>query len=546
MEGWPGSVISVMAYISNMYTTLIERRDTWLALLKSERELREAQRVSRMGNWRWDPVERRGECSEEVYEICGLEHGLGPEELMTAYLSSIHPDDRPALEKVLAGEESPEGREFRIRLKDGSERWLWYEPSPPAPPGQGRPGELSGIIQDITERKRAEAERLAMEQHLQDAQRLESLGILAGGIAHDFNNLLGSVFGYIDLALLETMSAKARSRLESAMGSIDQARGLTQQLLTFAKGGAPSLKLDRLHPFIREAALFAMSGRTATYSEDVDPDLRCCEYDRSQIGQVVGNLVINALQAMPAGGKIRLAARNVVLAAGQVPGLPSGDFVAFSIADQGMGMPPEILAHAFDPFFTTKKAGSGLGLTIAYSIIKRHGGAIQVESEPGRGSRFTVYLPARDGKPEPEPPTAPALSKLGGDVLAMDDEEEIRGAIGEMLLALGCRPALARDGLEAIRLLKEALAEGRRFRAAILDLTVQGGMGGAETAPHLRALDPGLPLCVSSGYADDPAIPDPAGSGFDASLAKPYSLAELERTLRRICRPAGEETKAQG
>jgi two-component system cell cycle sensor histidine kinase/response regulator CckA len=237
---------------------------------------------------------------------------------------------------------------------------------------------------------------------------------------------------------------------------------------------------------------------------------------------------------MPGGGTIRMAARNADLAWGGAGGLPAGRYVAMEVSDEGVGMPPEIIPRIFDPFFSTKQTGSGLGLATSYSIVKRHGGTILAESERGKGSRFTVYLPASSGEPaeEAEAPSEPRPGN--GRILVMDDEAEVRSAISEMLASMGYEAVPAADGAEAAKALGAGMAEGRGFAAAFLDLTVPGGMGGKEAAGALRGLDPGLPLCVSSGYADDPIMANPRDHGFQASLPKPFTLADLRRALDRL------------
>ena len=250
------------------------------------------------------------------------------------------------------------------------------------------------VSTDLTAHKRAEAHRIKLENRLQQMQKLESLGVLAGGIAHDFNNLLSGIFGYTDLAQSESSEELVRTYLSKALTSIERARALTQQLITFAKGGAPERKPGSLFPFIREAAQFALSGSAIPCRIDAPPSLWTCDFDKNQLGQVIDNIIINARQAMPSGGSITVTAENVSLEGSNAAGLGSGNYVRISITDTGTGIPPEVLPRIFDPFFTTKKAGNGLGLATSYSIVRRHGGGITVESKRGCGSTFHVFLPA--------------------------------------------------------------------------------------------------------------------------------------------------------
>lgn len=235
---------------------------------------------------------------------------------------------------------------------------------------------------------------IKMEEELQKSLRLESLGILAGGIAHDFNNLMSGIFGYIDLAKERTKEPKVSTDLTKALGTIDRARALTHQLLTFAKGGVPSKKVENLKAFVQDNLLFVPKDSKARIQFRFEKDLWPCNIDRKQIEQTVEKIVSNALEAMPKGGEIEVSALNLFLTENQVPALTAGKYVKLSIKDQGVGIEKDVLPKIFDPFFTTKPKGHGLGLSICYSIVNRHDGSIEVESEPGKGSSFHLYLPA--------------------------------------------------------------------------------------------------------------------------------------------------------
>jgi signal transduction histidine kinase len=245
------------------------------------------------------------------------------------------------------------------------------------------------------------------EAQLQQSQKLESLGVLAGGIAHDFNNLMAGIYGYLDLALDMNPSEEIAPFLHKAMSSIDRARGLTGQLLTFARGGAPIPKVDDLFPFVEEVARFSLSGANVSCHFDIPSELWACNFDKKQIGQVIENLIINATQAMPDGGAIQLRAVNVTVHQDRA-NLSHGKYVQISVRDEGVGIPQEILPRIFEPFFTTKDRGHGIGLATCYSIVKRHGGCIEVESTPGRGTTFHVFLPEAN---RPGANNDPAASK---------------------------------------------------------------------------------------------------------------------------------------
>ncbi len=387
---------------------------------------------------------------------------------------------------------------------------------------------LFGIGRDITERKRT-------VDALQRIDKLNSLSVLAGGIAHDFNNLLGGIFGYLDLAMSqESVPPGIASYLDKALGVWDRAKALTQQLLTFSKGGDPKRKTGRLAPVIAENATFALSGSNIKIDFHLAEDLKPCDFDENQIGQVIDNLVLNAKQAMSEGGTIVISAENLSSAGDRSHSLPAGDYIMISFEDTGGGIPQEYLDRIFDPFFTTKAGGHGLGLATSYSIIQKHDGLITVESTPGKGSVFRVYLPAVSGSVADVSGSGAAAPERGeGTVLVMDDEDFMRDVIGRMLAAMGYGITEAKDGDEALRILSEASARGESFAAVILDLTVPGGKGGKETIGEIRKRFSALPVFAASGFSEDPVIARPGESGFTDSIQKPFRKSDLERLLRK-------------
>jgi PAS domain S-box-containing protein len=394
-------------------------------------------------------------------------------------------------------------------------------------------GELKGIVEhlrDITLQKRAEAELLKTE-------KLSSLAVLAGGIAHDFNNLLAGIYGNLDMARSISRSPQVNEFLDATIKTIGRARGLSQQLLTFAKGGEPVRRLARLDDFLHETAKFAFSGSSMSWTLDIEKGLWACNYDPDQMGQVIDNILINAQQAMPLGGRVSMTAANVTLGEHKDPALAPGHYARISIHDNGVGIPAEHLPRLFDPFFTTKQQGSGLGLATSFSIVQQHGGAIRVESELEKGSTFHIFLPAGDMGDESQPAAEPKALRGQGRVLVMDDEKMLRDTIGAVLQSQGYQAIGAADGAEALRLFDAGLNRGEGFTAVILDLTVPGGMGGKEVIAEFRKRDPDLPIFVSSGYADDPILSRPREFGFTESLRKPFSsqvlLALLARHLTR-------------
>jgi nitrogen-specific signal transduction histidine kinase len=386
------------------------------------------------------------------------------------------------------------------------------------------------VFRDVTEQQR-------LEQELVRATRLESVGVLAGGIAHDFNNILTAVMGNLALALLDIPDdSPANATLRSAEKAALRARDLTQQLLTFAKGGEPVRAAVQLEAIVREMAAFALHGSQVKAFYDMAPNLWPADADKGQIGRVVQNLVINAVQAMPRGGTLRIMARNDPLDAQSHPGLAPGDYIQIAITDTGEGIKQENLARIFDPYFTTKQTGTGLGLAAVYSIVKKHRGHIDVESQMGHGTTFRLWLPAlREELAKLDTRTpwdVPDL--LTGRVLFMDDEQIIRDMAAMLLKRFGLTVDCAEDGAEAVAKYQAALAARSRYDLVIMDLTVPGGMGGLAALGRLREIDPSVRAVVSSGYSSDPVLANYRAHGFVAVIAKPYEVNELARILREV------------
>ncbi|MBN8217113.1 MAG: response regulator [Spirochaetes bacterium] len=428
-----------------------------------------------------------------------------------------------------------EAREIRERGRIYEES-IW-----PILDAAGRPSSFVHTVADLTERRAAEealaTQRRRIEENLQRSQKLESLGLLAGGIAHDFNNLLHGVFNLVELAKLKLARGEAQKAgefLEATKPVYGRARALAQQFLTFSKGGAPVRRTIPIEPLLRHCAEFSLAGSKSTARVAIDGALWLCDADEQQLGHAIDNLLINARQAMPQGGSIEASARNVEI---QPPsGGALGRFVRISVRDGGCGIPDENLPRIFDPFFTTKEKGQGLGLTMVHSILKAHGGWVEVESGPGKGSAFHCFLPASGAQAPPEPFPARGAERLCGAacrVLVLDDQEYARRVAREFLEEQGFRVGEADHGQAAVERIYEGLAAGDPYRIAILDLTIPGGMGGREAAKAMGAADPALYLVAASGYSNDPVMAAPAEHGFHAALSKPYLADELLGLMRR-------------
>jgi len=392
------------------------------------------------------------------------------------------------------------------------------------------------LARDVTEHKRAAEERISFEKQLLHAQKLESLGILAGGIAHDFNNILTAIMGNISYAKKYLdQSQLANEPLTRAEKAVKRAAGLAKQLLVFAKGGDPVKKAISVRQTLNDAASLVLSGTNVKAFIDMSPDLSAVYADQGQISQAFENIIINAVQAMPDGGSISISAHNVVVTENNSLGLSAGDYVEISFTDEGCGITPEDLGKIFDPYFTKKVGGSGLGLASTYAIIKKHLGNITVNSLPGKGTTVYILIPGSvDPTSEELKEThTPANAQGVNSILVMDDDEMVRELAEITLKRSGYTVVCCENGAEAISLYRSAMEEGVPYSLVIMDLTIQGGMGGAEAARQILAFDPQARLIVSSGYSDDPVMANFADFGFCAALEKPYNVDEIARILSK-------------
>jgi PAS domain S-box-containing protein len=474
----------------------------------------------------------------------GAKHifGYRIEEITDRHVSGFYTQEdaqrgRPATELALAarhGRFADDG--WRVR-KDGSRFWANTVTTRMCS-DDGRIVGYSQITRDLTERKRAEEELLK-------AGKLESVGVLAAGIAHDFNNILSTLVSNLYLAKESMAPDDPRfKRLTEAERAIRRAQDLTHQLLTFSKGSALIRRQTDVGELLRVSSTFAVQGSPSCCEFSIPSTLWPVDVDEGQISQVIHNLVINAHQAMPDGGTILIRAENATVDADHHIPLPEGRYVRIVVGDTGIGIPEEHRAKIFDPFFTTKPKGTGLGLSTSYWIVKRHEGHITVESEVGRGSTFSVYLPASPTTAEAGGPAVKegAILPGSGRILLMDDEASIREPLVQILAGLGYTITPAADGAAAIDLYRRALGAGQPYDVVILDLTVPGGMGGKEAVQRLRDVNPDVKVIVSSGYSDDPVIAQYRDHGFAGVVTKPFQISDLSELLRRIIPPANRPT----
>ena len=397
-------------------------------------------------------------------------------------------------------------------------------------------GGVSAFFRDVTERKRAEDDRLTKG-------KIESLGTLAGGIAHDLNNILTVISGNIGLAQLEAPVEEKTllGCLAKASQAAQEAAHMSSQLLTFSKGGSPVKKVVRISELLAKSSHFSLHGSNLRAEMDIPPDLWPTEVDPTQIEQVINALMINAREAMPSGGTVDISARNVQL--DDKPGalLPGGRYIKVAIADHGGGIPADIATKIFDPYFTTKPVSSGLGLSISFSIVKKHGGMLHLEQSSPSGAVFSFYLPAAKAEPAIVKNVGSGLTTGLHRVLVMDDEEGIRELTSQLLNTLGYEVTAVTDGVEAINTYERAMRRGEHFQAVILDATIRGGMGGLATISRLRNIDPSVVAIICSGYSDEAALAEFLQYGFRGALPKPFTRRDLADVLQRAFTTAKNE-----
>jgi PAS domain S-box-containing protein len=422
-----------------------------------------------------------------------------------------------------------------LRLRGGKQRLLELSGSPI----KQLSGEVSGWVlafRDITEKKK-------IEEELVRAQKMEALGILAGGIAHDFNNLLTVLLG--NLSLLSSgadLGPREVRNLENAETAVMRARDLAQQLLTFSSGGAPLREAASMGEVIQESVGFVLRGSAVRAEIEMAEDLWVVEIDPGQINQVLNNLLINAMQAMPSGGIVKIRGENLEHPPAT---LPPCRHIAIHIIDQGKGIDEEHLDRIFDPYFTTKAGGRGLGLTSAYSIVKQHEGLLTVHSELGVGTTFSIHLPATKSPLEKASTDPEIVDKGAGRILVMDDDDGVRLVLESIVENLGYQPVATVDGEQTIACYRESLAENRPFDAVIMDLTIPGGMGGQEALEHLLVLDPGVRAIVVSGYSNNPVLAHYRDYGFKGRVSKPFRAQELGIVLSQVLGDQEESRKAE-
>ena len=513
---------------------ITESRLNELAFKESEEKFRQLAETVDSVFWIWDP-----EIQQIIYVSPAYERlwGGNSQRLMNNpfdWLTMVVPEDRGRVEGVFFEQVDLNGLdiEYRICVNETNIRWI-HNRTVPVKGTVGEKVRVIGIAQDVTERKKWEEERLR-------SAKLESLGLLAGGLAHDFNNLLTTILGQISLGKFGLEPTHPLfARLTEAEKASARAQEIAGQLLTFSKGGIPVKKVITLETLLEDNVRLVLSGSNVRAVFHIDAPLYQVNVDPGQICQVIHNLVINARQAMEQGGECTVHAYNTVFH--ELPyaekfsqSFPHEPWVRIDIVDQGGGISQDHLGKIFDPYFTTKSTGSGLGLATSYSIMRNHGGMLLVDSQKGRGAKFSMILPGIVGNELSQESVSVPLHRGNGKILIMDDESQIRRVLGEMVETCGYSYQTAKDGREALQIFLEAREKGVPFSAVILDLTVPGGMGGKEVIGELKELDPQVKGIVVSGYSNDPVLAHYREYGFQGRVAKPFNLVDLSNVLYSV------------
>ncbi len=525
--------------VTGTMADITERKESEAERNRLQAQLSNAMEIARLGHWEYDVINDIFTFNDHFYKMFRTTaEQVGGYTMSSAEYARrfVHPDDMSVVgEETRKAIETTDSHfsqqlEHRIIYGDGTVGHIIVKIFI-VKDSEGRTVRTYGVNQDITERKRMEGELLRV-------QKLESVGLLAGGIAHDFNNILTTILGNISMAKMQVKRGDEMFELlsEAEMAST-RAQALTKQLLTFAKGGSPLKETASIKDILKESSIFVLRGSKSNCEFLIAEDLWPAEIDVGQISQVINNIVINANQAMPKGGIIQIAALNLMINGRHGLPLKPGRYIRISIIDQGIGIAQNHLLNIFDPYFTTKQAGSGLGLATSYSIIKKHDGHISVESQLGVGTTFDVYLPASD-KTVPEKKEV-KLIKGRGRILVMDDEAPLRKMVGRMLKNLGYESEFAKNGAEAIRMVKEARESEKPYDAVILDLTIPGGMGGKKAIQKILEIDPEVKAIVSSGYSDDPVLAHFQEYGFKGMMPKPFESLLLSKVLHEVLKGEG-------
>lgn len=533
-------VVSTMEEIAHHLALAIDRQMIIDELAKSK------DRFKMIADFTYDWEMAENSRHELIYvsPACERITGFSPDQFMNddMFLSNlIVPEDRALWDdhhKMIETKRGLQEVQLRIKNKNGETVWLEHACQPVIDDAGNLKGWRSSI-RDISY-------RIRLQEELTKREKLKMIGVLAGGLAHDFNNILGGVVGYISLAMLDiSPNSEAYHTLASAEKATLRAAGLTQKLLTFSKGDAPVIETLNLSEVVRESAEFTLSGSNVIAEYHSAEDLSAVEADRGQMGQVVQNLTINAIQAMPDGGVLDIRIEICSLPPENSMQLEAGNYARLIFKDQGVGIPDEIKGQIFDPFFSTKPKGSGLGLATCYAIVNKHNGYIGVDSTVGQGSTFTIYLPAQGSSLVTRSIVGQAVDQatigqneaVSGRILVMDDEPDMRDVAAKSLSRVGYKVECAKNTPEAVKMFKDAIDIGQPFDLVLLDLTIRGENGGKKTVRLMQEIDSGVKAVVFSGYSNDPIMANPEEYGFCGVIQKPFTPTNLVKSVGNILNP---------
>ncbi|MCK5837356.1 MAG: PAS domain S-box protein, partial [Desulfobacula sp.] len=536
---------SKLKEIIHIATDITEQKQAEETLKKSEALLRSTQKLTKVGGWEWDVEKQTMFWTGEMYRIHDFQRAEFLPVLMENVERSIEcyePEDRPVIMDAFKNcIEKGQSYDLEFPFKTPKGRRIWVRTVAEAIIENHKVVKVIGNIMDISDQKKLQKEVLKIH-------KLESIGTLAGGIAHDFNNLLYVVMGNISLAQDDlNLEIETSESLKEAEKACIKAKDLAARLITFSKGGDPAKKMMAINDLLKDMVISVLNRSNITQKISMAVDIRLVNIDEGQIKQVVRNIVVNAKEAMDDNGQLTVSCENIDIAEEGYLTLNQGQYIKISFKDQGWGISNENLEKIFDPYFSTKDMGTnkgqGLGLTVSYSIIQKHGGLITVESEPKTGSTFSVYLPALSVK---EPDLQESEEKLTaqkpvkqsatgtGKILLMDDEEAIRKFLGKAINRLGYDVETCIEGKEAVEIYTKAMESKEPFDVVILDLTNKIGMGGQAAMKKLLEINPDVKGIIITGYFDDPVVANFRACGFSGFVIKPTTRDELSKVINEV------------
>jgi len=547
ITGFGVSVILLIASWSVLLSRrMAEQRSMELRQREDEERYRFALEAASMGAWEWDIINGEVRWSGAVEPMFGLEKGAFAGTYV-AYLCLLHPEDRAIVEKAIAraigGNTDAYFVEHRVVYPDGSLHWLEGK-GRVEKDASGTPIRMRGTISDITNRKRMESERDTLEERLRQSQRIESVGRLASGVAHDFNNILTSIMGYTELALLDVVQNPARQRIEGIQTAAERAGRLTKQLLAFSRKQILQPEYLNVNSVIKnlQGMLERLLGSQVHLHVSEGAKTPTIKADRGQIEQVVLNLVVNARDAMPHGGTITISLgtadpANLYVQWGSIKN--ASNVVVLSVSDEGTGISPEVRSQLFQPYFTTKAEGkgTGLGLSTVYGIVEQSGGGIGLESEPGKGTTFKIYLPAQDSPAVPEmsgsvngTKAERRISDRSATVLVVEDDPAIATIVQFTLSRQGFKVLTAESGDAAMKL----LTQNRESVELILTDVMLPGKSGRALAEEAVHFKPGLKVLFMSGFAADEMLNETIERLGANLLPKPFSQELLANKVSEL------------